>query len=125
MAVSYPNAVSDLVKFRDRVRRNPNVGTIDTKWFQDSLNIPVASNARKLEGFLEAGGFISNGELQPRGMSLVGPGDEEYKKAMRDAADEILGPERAESIRSGVVTRAGLSSYIQRQFSAGVSTVQK
>jgi len=90
------------------------------------LGISQRSNAGSFLSLLEATGLVKDGGLTERGTLLLGPSDsDDYHQGMRDAIDDWLGRERANSIRAGTITRENLPGYLQRQFNVGTAVLRK
>jgi len=120
----HPSSGDDFRKFRDRVRVSPPTGQIDHKWIMDYLGFTQRSNAGAFLSALEATGFVVDGLLSPRGeMLLLASDSSEYRQAMSEAIDELLGKERADSIRAGLLPN--LPGYLQQQFKVGKTVVDK
>jgi hypothetical protein len=93
----------------------------------DHLGFSQKSNAGTLLSLLEAVGFIEkDGKLSERGRALLADGGtDEYARAMKDGIDQLLGKERADSIRAGSITREQLPGYLRQQFNVGQNVVIK
>ena len=124
--LAHPSSSDDLRRFRDRIRKSPPAGTIDAKWLMDNLGITQRSNAGSFLSLLDASGFVQDGTLSERGRALLGSDDtDQYRVAMREAVDSLIGKDRADSLRAGSITKAQLPGYLQQQFNVGRGVVDK